>query len=75
MSAGSTAVEFAGEIIEVTCEMSKDVRPLITDRVVATVGSLSLLGESIVDLRPRQAARRCRTGATCRTIEAVRSAT
>ena len=44
-------VEFAGELIEVTCEVSKDVRPLITEGSVATVGSLSLLGESFVTIK------------------------
>ncbi len=45
-----TAVEFVGPRIEVTMEISKDVRPLVTTGSVATIGSLSLLGESIVDL-------------------------
>jgi phospholipid/cholesterol/gamma-HCH transport system substrate-binding protein len=45
-----TAVEFVGTRVEVTMEVSKDVRPLITTDSVATIGSLSLLGESIVDI-------------------------
>ncbi len=45
-----TAVEFAGARIDVTLELNKDVRPLVTTNSVATIGSLSLLGESIVDL-------------------------
>jgi phospholipid/cholesterol/gamma-HCH transport system substrate-binding protein len=45
-----TAVEFVGTRVEVTMEVSKDVRPLITTDSVATIGSLSLLGEAIVDL-------------------------
>jgi len=45
-----TAVEFVGTRVQVTMEVSKDVRPLITTDSVATIGSLSLLGESIVDL-------------------------
>ena len=45
------SVEFAGEVIEVTCEVSKDVRALITDGSVATVGSLSLLGESMITIK------------------------
>ncbi len=43
-------IEFAGRQIEVTLQVSRDVRPLITAGSVATVGSLSLLGEPIVDL-------------------------
>jgi phospholipid/cholesterol/gamma-HCH transport system substrate-binding protein len=45
-----TAVEFAGPRIEVTMELLTEVRPLITTESVATVGSLSLLGEPIVDV-------------------------
>src|SRR5690349_16381921 len=45
------AVDFVGEIIEVTCKVSKDVRPLITDRSVGSVGALSLLGESFVTIK------------------------
>jgi phospholipid/cholesterol/gamma-HCH transport system substrate-binding protein len=45
-----TDVEFAGTRVEVTLEISKDVRPVVTTDSVATIGSLSLLGESIVDL-------------------------
>jgi len=43
-------IEFAGRQIEVTLQVSRDVRPLITADSVATIGSLSLLGEPIVDL-------------------------
>ena len=43
-------IQFAGRQIEVTLQVSRDVRPLITSGSVATIGSLSLLGEPIVDL-------------------------
>jgi phospholipid/cholesterol/gamma-HCH transport system substrate-binding protein len=43
-------IQFAGRQIEVTLQVSRDVRPLITADSVATIGSLSLLGEPIVDL-------------------------
>ena len=46
-----TAVEFAGEAIEVSFDVSKDVRSLITDRAVTKVGSVSLLGDSILDIK------------------------
>ncbi len=45
------SVTFVGEVIEVTCEVSKDVRGLITDRSVGSVGALSLLGESFVTIK------------------------
>src|SRR5262245_61790145 len=45
-----TGVEFVGTRIEVTMEISRDVRPLVTTDSIATIGSLSLLGESIIDL-------------------------
>jgi phospholipid/cholesterol/gamma-HCH transport system substrate-binding protein len=46
-----TSIEFAGRQIEVLMEVSKQVRPLITDRSEASIGSLSLLGESIIDIK------------------------
>jgi phospholipid/cholesterol/gamma-HCH transport system substrate-binding protein len=49
-----TGVEFAGSEIEVTFEVSKNVRPLITNQSVASLGSLSLLGEPILDLTAAQ---------------------
>ena len=45
-----TAVEFSGAAIDVTMELSEDVRHLVTTDSVATLGSLSLLGDPIVDL-------------------------
>jgi len=46
-----TAVEFAGTQIDVAVEVSDTVRALITDRSVGSIGSLSLLGEPMVDIR------------------------
>jgi phospholipid/cholesterol/gamma-HCH transport system substrate-binding protein len=46
-----TSVEFAGSEIEVVFEVSTDVRRLITTESEATMGSLSLLGEPIIDLK------------------------
>jgi phospholipid/cholesterol/gamma-HCH transport system substrate-binding protein len=45
------SVEFVGPVIEVSFVISEDVRPLVTDRSVASIGSVSLLGESILDLK------------------------
>ncbi len=45
-------VDFAGEQVDVTFEVRRDQRPRITDKSVATLGSVSLLGESAVDITP-----------------------
>src|SRR5215510_11748171 len=47
-----TDVEFAGTEVDVTFEVKKDIRPRITDQSIATLGSVSLLGESAVDITP-----------------------
>jgi phospholipid/cholesterol/gamma-HCH transport system substrate-binding protein len=46
-----TGITFQGPQLEVVMEVSKSVRPLITTESVASVGSLSLLGEPIIDLK------------------------
>jgi phospholipid/cholesterol/gamma-HCH transport system substrate-binding protein len=50
-------VEFAGEQVDVLFEVRKDQRPRITDKSVATLGSVSLLGESAIDISPATAGR------------------
>jgi phospholipid/cholesterol/gamma-HCH transport system substrate-binding protein len=45
-----TSIAFAGAQVEVQMQISRDVRPLITTDSRATIGSLSLLGESLVDI-------------------------
>ena len=45
------SVDFVGEMIDVTVKVSKDVRPLITNGSVGSVGALSLLGESFVMIK------------------------
>jgi phospholipid/cholesterol/gamma-HCH transport system substrate-binding protein len=45
-------VEFADDQIDVTFQVNKDVRPRITSSSVATLGSVSLLGEAAVDITP-----------------------
>lgn len=47
-----TAVEFAGKEIEVQFEVLKDVRQLLTTESVAAIGSISLLGDTIIEIRP-----------------------
>jgi phospholipid/cholesterol/gamma-HCH transport system substrate-binding protein len=46
------STDFAGEQVEVTFDVNKTVRDRITDRSVAVLGSVSLLGESAVDITP-----------------------
>ncbi len=45
-----TRVDFVGSQIDVSIEVSDDVRPLITTESRASLGSLSLLGEPIIDI-------------------------
>lgn len=45
-------VQFAESQVEVTIEVSQDVRHLITDQSIASLGTLSLLGEPLVAISP-----------------------
>lgn len=45
-----TGVDFVGTEVDVSIQISKDVHNVVTTNSVASIGSLSLLGESIVDL-------------------------
>ena len=45
-------VEFSGDQIDVTFQVNKEVRDRITNTSVATLGSVSLLGEAAVDISP-----------------------
>ncbi|MDQ3068645.1 MAG: MlaD family protein [Acidobacteriota bacterium] len=45
-----TAVDFAGREIEIGMDIHEDVKPLITTESRASMGSLSLLGEPIVEI-------------------------
>jgi phospholipid/cholesterol/gamma-HCH transport system substrate-binding protein len=47
-----TSVDFAGAEIEVGLKINKSVRQLVTTGSTASIGSLSLLGESIIDISP-----------------------
>jgi phospholipid/cholesterol/gamma-HCH transport system substrate-binding protein len=47
-----TGIDFAGEKIDVTVEVNKEQRERITTGSVARLGSISLLGESAVDITP-----------------------
>lgn len=49
------AVAFAGEVVDVTFQVREDYRPIITSNSVARLGSVSLLGESAVDITPSSA--------------------
>ncbi|PYR77877.1 MAG: hypothetical protein DMF87_15345 [Acidobacteria bacterium] len=45
-----TKMDFVGDKVEVTMEVGKEQRPRITDRSLASLGSVSLLGEAAVDI-------------------------
>ncbi len=45
-------VRLAGKEAELWLEVSDDVRPLVTDRSVAVIGAISLLGEGAIDITP-----------------------
>jgi phospholipid/cholesterol/gamma-HCH transport system substrate-binding protein len=47
-----TALEFAGEKVDVTFEVNKSQQPRITTGSVAKIGSVSLLGQGAVDITP-----------------------
>lgn len=47
-----TSVDFAGKEIEVSMDIHEDAQPLITTESHAFMGSLSLLGEPIVEITP-----------------------
>jgi phospholipid/cholesterol/gamma-HCH transport system substrate-binding protein len=46
------SVDLAGDRVDVAIEVNKDMRLRITDRSTATLGSVSMLGESAVDITP-----------------------
>src|SRR5581483_6412500 len=49
------SIDLVGEQVEVGFEVSKSVRGRITDQSVATLGSVSLLGQAAVDIKPATA--------------------
>jgi phospholipid/cholesterol/gamma-HCH transport system substrate-binding protein len=50
-----TNVEFVGDRVEVTFEISEEMRPRVTTGSTAALGSVSLLGEAAVDITPSTA--------------------
>jgi phospholipid/cholesterol/gamma-HCH transport system substrate-binding protein len=46
------SVDFAGEQVDITFDVKKEVRDRITEQSVARLGSVSLLGEGAVDITP-----------------------
>ena len=47
-----TDVDFAGEQVDITFQLNKEIRDRITTESAATLGSVSLLGEGAVDVTP-----------------------
>jgi len=53
MQVGSVKdIQFSGEQVDVVFEVNKNVRERITDKSIAFLGSVSLLGSSAVDITP-----------------------
>lgn len=50
-----TGIAFTGDKVEVTFDLSKSMQPRVTTRSRAVLGSVSLLGESAVDITPSTA--------------------
>jgi phospholipid/cholesterol/gamma-HCH transport system substrate-binding protein len=46
-----TGIAFAGPEIDIGLQLSLDVQPLITTEATATIGSLGLLGEPVIDVK------------------------
>ena len=47
-----TAVEFAGPSVEITLALKNEMKPRVTTDSRASIGSLSLLGEPVIDVSP-----------------------
>jgi phospholipid/cholesterol/gamma-HCH transport system substrate-binding protein len=47
-----TGVDFAGEQVDIIFQVNKEIRDRITSESLATLGSVSLLGEGAVDVTP-----------------------
>jgi phospholipid/cholesterol/gamma-HCH transport system substrate-binding protein len=47
-------IEFVGDRVEVGFQLSKEMRSRVTNESVASLGSLSLLGQATVDITPAQ---------------------
>ena len=45
-----TDMDFVGERVDITIEVNKDQRQRITDKSIAKLGSISLLGQGAVDI-------------------------
>lgn len=46
------SINFAGQQVEVAFQLSKEMQPRVTDESTAALGSLSLLGQTTVDITP-----------------------
>lgn len=47
-----TEVRLTGNTVEAWLEVANEVRPLVTDRSLAVIGAISLLGEGAIDITP-----------------------
>ena len=56
-------IQFSGSEVEVTLSVKKDMQSRITDQSRASIGSLSLLGEPIIDISPSSSGTPLQNGA------------
>ncbi len=47
-----TEVRLTGSTVEAWLEVANEVRPIVTDRSLAVIGAISLLGEGAIDITP-----------------------
>ena len=57
-----TAIDFVGADVQVTMQVNKENRSRITDQSRASIGSMSLLGEPIIDISPASSGRALNNG-------------
>ena len=58
-------VKLAGSEVEVRLKVNEENKSRITDQSRASIGSLSLLGEPVIDISPSTQGRRWRTATSC----------
>ena len=57
-----SAIDFVGANVQVTMDVNEENKSRITDQSRATIGSLSLLGEPIIEISPSSAGRQLKDG-------------
>src|SRR5215210_2608762 len=57
-----TDIEFVESEVQVTLEVNEDNKPRVTEQSRASIGSLSLLGEPIIEISPSSQGRQLQEG-------------